>query len=65
MKTNLVLFLAAAHACLALANRFVASCQRVGVDPFAWLRDVLSRIAHHPITRLAELMPHNYTPVQA
>ena len=25
------------------------------VDPFTWLKDVLSRIAAHPITRLAEL----------
>jgi transposase len=49
----------------AVLRSFVASCQRVGVDPFAWLKDVLSRIADHPITRLAELMPHNWTPVQA
>jgi len=29
------------------------------VEPFAWLRDVLARIATHPINRLAELLPHN------
>jgi transposase len=49
----------------AVLRSFVASCQRVGVDPFAWLKDVLSRIAGHPITRLAELLPHNWTPAQA
>jgi len=49
----------------AVLRSFVASCQRVGVDPFAWLKDTLSRIADHPITRLAELLPHNWTPVQA
>ena len=49
----------------AVLRSFVASCQRVGVDPFAWLKDTLSRIANHPITRLAELLPHNWTPVQA
>jgi len=49
----------------AVLRSFVASCQRVGVDPFAWLKDILSRIADHPITRLVELLPHNWAPVQA
>lgn len=49
----------------ALLRSFVATCQRAGIDPFIWFKDVLSRIAAHPITRLAELLPHNWTPVQA
>jgi transposase len=49
----------------AVLRSFVASCQRVGVDPFIWFKDVLSRIAGHPITRLAELLPHNWAPAQA
>ena len=49
----------------AVLRSCVASCQRVGIDPFTWLKDVLSRIAAHPITRLAELLPHNWTPAQA
>lgn len=48
----------------AVLRSFVASCQRVGVDPFAWFKDVLSRIADHPITRVAELLPHNWAPTQ-
>ena len=48
----------------AVLRSFVASCQRVGVEPFAWLKDVLSRTADHPITRLAELLPHHWAPVQ-
>lgn len=49
----------------AVLRSLVASCQRVGIDPFLWLKDVLSRIAAHPMTRLAELLPHNWTPAQA
>jgi transposase len=49
----------------AVLRSFAASCQRVGVDPFTWLKDVLSRIAAHPITRIGELLPHNWTPASA
>ena len=31
-----------------------------GVDPQAWLTDVLSRIAEHAASRLAELLPWNW-----
>jgi hypothetical protein len=40
---------------------FVASCELVKVDPFAWFQDVLSRIASHPITRLDELLPDRWS----
>jgi transposase len=35
----------------------LATCQRHKVEPFAYLRDVLTRIAAHPASRLAELLP--------
>jgi hypothetical protein len=35
----------------------IASCQRHSVDPFAYLRDVLSRIRTTPPDRLDELLP--------
>ena len=34
-----------------------------GVDPQAWLADVLARIAAHPMHRLDELLPWNWRPV--
>jgi len=47
----------------AVLRSFVASCKRRGVEPFAWFRDVLSRIPAHSITRLAELLPQNWKPL--
>jgi transposase len=44
----------------AVLRSFVTSCELVKVDPFAWFRDVLGRIADHPVKRLEELLPHNW-----
>ena len=44
---------------------FVASCRRNQVNPFHWFQDVLSRIASWPITRIGELLPHNWSPTAA
>ena len=41
---------------------FIAMCKRNAVEPFAWFRDVLSRMATHPINRIEELLPHNWKP---
>ena len=49
----------------AVLRSFVASCELVKVDPFAWFCDVLSRIAAHPITRLEELLPHRWVHARA
>ena len=36
-----------------------------GVDPEAWLVDVIGRIADHPINRIDQLLPWNWSPVPA
>jgi transposase len=36
-----------------------------GVDPQAWLADVLRRIADHPASRLDDLLPWNWKPAAA
>src|SRR5438067_5078045 len=35
------------------------------IDPQAWLADVLTRIAEHPVHRLDELLPWNWRPASA
>lgn len=40
----------------------LATCQRHKVEPFTYLRDVLTRIAAHPMSRLAELLPATNPP---
>ena len=40
----------------------IITCKMNGVDPQAWLADVLSRIAAHPAHRLDELAPWNWKP---
>jgi transposase len=49
----------------AVLRIFLASCHRVSVNPFAWMKDVLARIPGHLITKLAELLPHNWAPANA
>ena len=44
----------------AVLRSFVTSCELVKVDPFAWFRDVLGRIAGHPVNQLDELLPHRW-----
>jgi transposase len=41
----------------------IVTAKMNGVDPQAWLADVLSRIAAHPAHRLDELLPWNWTPL--
>jgi transposase len=44
----------------AVLRSFVTSCELAKVDPFAWFRDVLGRIADHPIQKLDDLLPHSW-----
>ena len=40
---------------------FIETCRMNGVDPQAYLADVLARIADHPIHRIDELLPWRWT----
>ena len=40
----------------------VASCKLNDIDPFAYFRDVLSRVSTHPMEKIDELLPSNWKP---
>ncbi len=48
----------------AAIDTLIVTAKLNGLDPRAWLADVLRRIANHPASRLQELLPWNCT-VQA
>ena len=48
----------------AIMNSLIATCRRLAIDPFAYLRDIFTRISDHPQSRLAELLPDHWKTVQ-
>ncbi len=44
----------------AVLNGLIATCKRLHIDPFAYLRDVFARISAHPQHRLEELLPDKW-----
>jgi transposase len=47
----------------AMVMSLVQSAKMNGVEPWAYLRDVLARIHSHPNSRIEELLPHRWQPV--
>ncbi|MBV9038464.1 MAG: transposase, partial [Acidobacteriaceae bacterium] len=47
----------------AVLRTSIASCQRCGIEPWAWFSDVLSRIPTHSMTRLSEFLPQHWKPL--
>jgi transposase len=45
----------------AVMYSLIVTAKMNGVDPQAWLADVLSRIAEHPASRLDDLLPWNWS----
>ena len=50
----------------ATVSSLIATAKLNNVEPFAYLRDVLERMANgHPMSRLDELLPWNWTQLKA
>ena len=49
----------------AIAYTLIETAKLNGIDPQAWLADVLARIPEHKITRIDELLPWNWADSQA
>ena len=48
----------------AIIYSLLGTCKLAGVNPTAWLTDVLNRIPDHSVLRLSELLPGNWKPVE-
>jgi transposase len=50
----------------AVVASLIETCKMNGVDPYAYLRDVLTKIVgRHPMSRIDELLPFAYPPAQS
>jgi len=43
---------------------FTSTCHRLGIEPWAYLKDVLSRLPTMPAERLVELLPDRWQAAQ-
>jgi transposase len=55
--------LSAKYETAAVFMSLIASCKANKINPFDYLKDVLSRINGHPHRQLAEPLPHNWQPL--
>ena len=49
----------------AMLYSLVGTCKMHNVNPFTWLREILTIIPTYPINKIKDLLPHNYKPRQS
>ncbi len=50
---------------IAMLYSFFGTCKMNDVDPYIWLKDVLTRLPDHKANKLDELLPGNWQPLQS
>ena len=48
----------------AMLYSLLGCCKMQGINPYEWLKDVLTRLPMHPINKIKELLPHHWKPAQ-
>jgi hypothetical protein len=38
----------------------LGTCKANGINPFEWLKVTLKKLHTHPVSRIKELLPHNF-----
>jgi transposase len=46
----------------AMLYSLIGICKLHGINPFIYLKDVLTRIAAYPVNKVSNLLPHHWTP---
>lgn len=44
----------------AMIYSLLGTCKMHNINPWEWLKDILTRLPDHPINRIKELLPHNW-----
>jgi transposase len=48
----------------AMLYSLFGTCKLHGINPFNWMKDVLQKIAAHPVNKINDFLPHNWIAVQ-
>lgn len=46
----------------AMLYSLLGTCKMNNINPFNWLKEVLTKLPSHPINKIKDLLPHNYVP---
>lgn len=49
----------------AMIYSLLGTCKMHNINPWEWLKDVLTRLPDHPINKIKELLPHNWKPLNS